>query len=223
MTDLVEVPGTSETRLPEAVVQELPAGAPPPAPWTVRATAIMWLSRARPGVTRTCADGVRGRPLLTLGAVLRYLDTPVGSYREVMAGTFLVHGRRLCHHVPFLAVDSPASLVAGRLNWALPKAMARFDGEPTEGAMRGSGADWDIAVTARVFGPPLPVRFKMMVLQQHPDGALRRNTVRISGRGRLARVQVEASGGPQFRVLLPSGRFLGIVLERVEGWLSVPA
>ena len=182
----------------------------------------MWLARARPGVGDTCADGVRARPLLTLGAVLRYLDTPVGSYREVMAGTFMVHGRRLCQHVPFLAVDSPASLVAGRLNWALPKAMARFEGEPTDGAMRGSGADWDIAVTARPFGPRLPVRSKLTVLQQYPDGALRRNAVGIAGRGRLARVEVESSGGPQFRALLPSGRFPGIVLERAEGRLGAP-
>ena len=82
-----------------------------------------------------------GTPLLTIGAMLRYEDTPVGRHAEVMAVT-LIRGRRgPITHCPFIAVDSPASVVGGRANWALAKTLARFEGTPAERAMRLARVD----------------------------------------------------------------------------------
>jgi hypothetical protein len=67
------------------------------------------------------------------GALISYADTPVGPYHEVIGMVIVRHGARLLVHVPFIAVDSPTSLVGGRVNWALPKTLADFTGEPRSG------------------------------------------------------------------------------------------
>jgi len=208
MVDIRAVDGVPESALDERTAARLPSSAPA-APWTCRCQAIVWTSRAF------------GRPVF--GALLAYSDTPVGAYREVqgLRGTLGRQGPRL--NVPFIAVDSPASLVAGRRNWALPKTLAEFTGDPADKAMAAVGNGWRISATARTLGPAVPTRLTGQLDQPWPD-AVRRIawlTGRAVAQPALIRVVVE-SRGPLAGWLRP-GRHLGLLLQQVEFTLSVPA
>src|SRR6185437_582159 len=92
-TELRAVAGVSESALDERTVAGLPAAAPP-APWTCRCDAIVWLARppsssdlpawttASGNLPTGLADGPR--PLLVAGALISYTGSPVGRYREIV-------------------------------------------------------------------------------------------------------------------------------------------
>ena len=71
-----------------------------------------------------------------MAGFVEYLDTPVGPYHEVLAGNLLWTGRLSVSQVPFIAVDSLASVAGGRANWALPKTMADFEVDLASDAVR---------------------------------------------------------------------------------------
>ena len=74
--------------------------------------------------------GLTGRAALplTAAALVAYHRGPVGPYAELLASPVVLADG--AGHVPFIAVDSPASVAGGRANWALPKDLAGFDGAP---------------------------------------------------------------------------------------------
>jgi len=194
---------------------ELPAE-PPPAPWHCRCDGIAWLVRA------AGARGPAGRTLLGGGALLRYAETPVGPYQEVQAllGQFTRHGVMVT--VPFIAVDSPASVVGGRRNWNLPKQQARFTGG--RAAMIAHGDGWMVSARARPIAPAVPVRLAGRLAQPGPDGTLTLASGSGTARMRPALVEVrveirvgrgggaEADPPPWLR----SGRHLGAVINSAE-------
>lgn len=187
---LHDVPGVPESRLPtDLVLPDVDA----PAPWSTRVRATLWFQRGRAPVAAPAWP-------LVVGALVTYLDTPVGPYREVFAGPVL---RRLRPTVtiPFIAVDSPASVVGGRRNWQLPKALATFDG----GTARGDG--WQVDVSAVPRGPHLPLRGRFATDQGGGPA-----TVRLRGTGRLSVVRVSASG-PTIADWIATGAHLGLVAE----------
>jgi hypothetical protein len=195
-TDAVAaVPGVPETALPADVLARLPATSPPP-PWRLPTRSVVWLSGG-------AAPGVRGLPV-TVGAVVDYLDSPVGPYREIFAGTLL---RRLgppSVHVPFIAVDSLPSLRAGRVHWALPKVVAAFTGSVDE-EVRAAGDGWSVDVAVRPYGPVLPAAGLVLAAQGG-----RRTRVTVRGTVRAARVTVTAHG-PTLGGWLGRGRHVGFV------------
>jgi len=191
------VPGLPETAVPADVLDRLPAGSPPP-PWRLPARSVVWLSRG--------AAPLPGAPALpvTVGAVVEYLDSPVGPYREVFAGTLL---RRLglpAVHVPFIAVDSLPSLRAGRVHWALPKTLAVFSGDVAD-RVRAEGEGWSIDVAVRAGGPRLPAAAPV---ESRQDGW--RTLVTVRGTVRAAVVTVDAIG-PALGGWLGQGRHPGFV------------
>jgi len=136
--------GVPESRLDERARAGLPTDAPP-APWTCRCDAVVWFARPARDL-----PGGGGRPWLVAGALIDYADSPVGPYHEVL-GLLAGFGRTgPVATVPFIAVDSPASLVGGRQNWALPKVLAQF----ADGTAAGAG--WTVSATARAVGPAVP-------------------------------------------------------------------
>jgi hypothetical protein len=210
--------GLPESALDERMASRLPPDAPA-APWTCRCDALVW--SALPRRPRGPLGAAIDLPVAVCGALLSYSDSPVGPYREVLgllAGTRAI---RPSAFVPFLAVDSPASLVGGRLNWALPKTLAKFTGDPT-GTMTATGNGWTISATARPFGPALPVRLAGWLQQPWPDGRRRTTwlTVRASAQLALVRVAVR-SDGPLDHWLRP-GRHSGLLLRRAEFRLAAP-
>ena len=83
---------------------------------------------------RLCPRRWPGSPgLLTVGGFVRYTDTPVGAYDEVLGMIGSRTGLRPWGNVAFMSVNSESSLVGGRTNWAMPKTLARFDGELANG------------------------------------------------------------------------------------------
>ena len=223
---LTAVPGVAETTLTPETRASLPADTPP-APWKAHASAICWWRRPdaaaiaalRAALPPPIIEGAM--PLLTFGALLTYEATPVGPYNETLGLVVLRRGTRLFTHVPFIAVDSPASVVGGRVNWALPKTLATFGGLPANGAMSASGDDWTIRATARTLGPPIPwVLPALGVLEQiRADGRV--IAARPSGRGtaRLARIEVEIPTAPSLTDWFPVGSFIGVVSNSLTGHL----
>ena len=217
--ELSGVAGVPETALTAEMLREAPDKAPL-APWVVEARAVIWACRANRHVADALPASIRkgSRPLLVVTSMVHYDQTPVGPYDEVVATVILLRGRHRVSHVPFIAVDSAASLVGGRLNWALPKTMARFVGRPASGvAMSARGESWELTATASAFGPSLPFRSGTRLVQEDADGRLCRFEARMTGRWRPARVRVHVDGSGNLPNWLPSGTFPGLVATRAEG------
>ena len=217
--ELSGVAGVPETALTPEMLRQAPDTSPP-APWAVGGRAVIWACRANRHVADALPASIRkgSRPLLVVTSMVHYDQTPVGPYDEVVAAAILLEGRRWVAHVPFIAVDSAASLVGGRLNWALPKTMAQFDGRPASGiAMTARGQNWEVRARASAFGPSLPFRSGTRLVQEDADGRLRRFEARMTGRWRPARVRVHVDGSGSLPNWLPSGTFPGLVATRAEG------
>ncbi len=212
---LADLPGAPESALPADVLAQLPATTPAP-PWPTRVEATVWWHRAAPDAVRALPEGLRGAAGLrvTVGALIRYLDTPVGPYEEVLAVPVLLRSRGLRVSIPFIAVDSVASVHGGRAHWGLPKALARF--ERAGAGVTAVGDGWRVQGTPTAWGPPLPVRLPFSGTQL-PGGVARTARSSARGRGRLARVAVEvdsaAAGEPgSIAGWLRPGRHPGAVL-----------
>jgi hypothetical protein len=204
-TSLADLPGVPESALPAALLEQLPASTTP-APWHCRVRAVVWVQRAPSPLPAGSPYAGKVLPL-TVGAVVDYLDTPVGPYREVFAGPLLRRAGRPLVHIPFIAVDSLASVHGGRAHWALPKAMASFTGDIGAGHAVVRGDGWSVLVGATAYGPRLPI--------VSPFGSAQRGrtaAVDLRGRGRLARVEVTATG-PSLTGWLGTGRHAGTVAE----------
>jgi Acetoacetate decarboxylase (ADC) len=217
--ELTAVPGLPETALASELADRLPERVPP-APWRLRSDAVVWLARPGARASAGLPEAVSAARLVASGGgLVRYAETPVGAYAEAFAvGVVLLAGRPAVH-VPFMAVDSEPSVVGGRANWSLPKVLAGF--EPSEGVPgRARGEGWAIAARARPIGPALPFRARLPLVQEWPDGSLRRASARVRGRTRLARVSVEASGSPELGTWLRGGNRLGLLVEDAVGVLG---
>jgi hypothetical protein len=155
-----------------------------------------------------------------VGGLIRYDDTPVGPYDEIVGTVGLLSARGVLATVPFIAVDSPASVVGGRVNWALPKTMARFDGEPSSG-MTARGGNWSVRVTVTGAGPAIPFRGRSRIAQPWPGGGDRRAPVLVKGKARLALVHVHVDAEPALTDWLRPGRHLGVVVDGANGYFGV--
>lgn len=219
-----------ESVLPAALADRLPSGTPA-APWPVRVEAIVWWHRARPEAAAVVPEALSGAGSLpvTVGAVVHYLSSPVGPYSEVLGVPRLVHGRGKVPAVtiPFIAVDSLASVAGGRAHWALPKVLATFSWLGLR-SVQVSGAGWSVGVGARARGPTLPVLGAFPLAQPFPEEAgeaidtvVRRSIIRGGGRMRPASVTVSTTG-TSLPLWLPSGRFPGVVLPAVRAVVGAP-
>jgi hypothetical protein len=126
---LMSISGVPESQLSRDVAAGLPDSAPGP-PWDCRVSSVFWFHRAKPGAVEALPEVLREAPrvAITIGALIRYIDSPVGAYTEIIAAPAFVRRPFPRAHVAFIAVDSEASVVGGRSNWALPKVLARFEG-----------------------------------------------------------------------------------------------
>jgi len=215
-TELTGVPGVPESRLPAALLADLPDGSPGP-PWACRVSAIVWWHRAPPAALVLLPAPLAGtarRPYV-VGALVRYLDSPVGPYEEVI-GAVLPRPLPLVH-VPFIAVDSAASLHGGRAHWALPKAWARFEHIAQTGTVQANGDGWRVAARPSPIGPWLPVAGRLRGQQLDAFGAPVTSTSTVLARCRAARVVVQVgsdhAGEPgSIADWLRAGRHRGILL-----------
>jgi Acetoacetate decarboxylase (ADC) len=223
----VSLPGVPESALDDATAAALPP-ASPPAPCAVRAEAVVWWHRAAPGAGGHVAPALRGARALpvTVGAFVSYASSPVGPYHEILACPVLpLDGPVPTAHVPFIAVDSPASAMGGRVNWALPKTLASFAWSrpadaPAAGGLaveaRSAGpVAWSVSARVRRRPRRLPVAVSFCARQAGADGAPWQTAVRLHGRVQAARVDVDCSG-PTLPDWLRAGRHAGLVVPRAH-------
>jgi hypothetical protein len=117
--------------------------------------------------------------------------------------------------VPFIAVDSPASVHGGRENWALPKTLARFEwpDAPRGGfELDAEGRGWSVHATVRPRARRLPFAARMRNRQVTPAGTEITFDSRWRGRARLASVELETRG-PTLPGWLRSGGHPALVIE----------
>jgi hypothetical protein len=205
MHPLADLPCLPESRLPAELLVDLPETTPGP-PWDCRVRAVLWVQRAPSPLPSSSRFAGRVRPM-TIGAVVDYLDSPVGAYREVFAGPLLRGTLLPVVHVPFIAVDSLPSVHGGRAHWALPKTVASFAGDVGAGAVTATGEDWSVRVDAAPRGPRIPLRGPLGNAQTQ-----QRAVVSLRGRGRLATVHVSAAG-LTLGGWLGTGRHPGLIAE----------
>jgi Acetoacetate decarboxylase (ADC) len=195
-----------------------PAEVPGP-PWSSDIDAVLWWhaasSRAPDALPAPLAR--RAHVPITLGGLVAYRHGPVGPYRELFASPVLLSGGRALAHVPFIAVDSPASVAGGRRNWALPKVAARFDSDPGgRGRVEVSGRDWALAVTITARPRRLPAWGVFSCAQVWPDGRVRRFTVRVRGSAAVGSVHVEALRASESTGWLHPGRHRALLLSGTQ-------
>lgn len=231
---LQHVDGVPESAMGDALAARLPDGSAP-APWETRVQAVVWFHRAAPGAAELLPAPLRSERIvpLTVAAFVRYLDTPVGPYGEILASPVMLARTPLAASVPFIAVDSLASIHAGRANWALPKTLAAFEwSQPPERfgqgplSVRGEGthgpAAWSISADATPRRRRLPLRLPMLRdVQLAPDQRELDIAMSLAGRAQLATVAVR-SDGPTLPDWLPAGRHRGFVLTDARMTFGAP-
>jgi hypothetical protein len=228
---LTDVAGVPECTLGDALLARLPKDAPA-APWELECDAVVWFHRGGRAVAEALPEALRAaRALAVAGGMVRYRSSPVGGYDEVL-GMVASHDagrpwrRRFWGHVAFMAVDSERSLVGGRMNWAMPKTLATFDGGvggvvPTTAT--GDGAHWRVRAAPVAVGPRLPVRARFATRQGFPGGRLGTSRLSARGRVRLALVRVEVESDGALPTWLRPGRHLGAVVEQGTLRVAVPS
>jgi hypothetical protein len=213
VTDAVGVP---ETLLPPHLVEQLPSDVAP-APWRARCSITMWWHGASRAALDVLPAAIRPERLRAVAWVLvQYHDTPVGPYSEIAAMPLPV-GLRPTLHLPFIAVDSLLSIVGGRSNWLLPKALASFDWRPGGASVHGqepAEPAWWLDVDVAPVGPPVPYVMPYSLHQVGADGAPRRFRTRLSGLARYAHVEVTGSADGPLSTLLRSGHHRGAVVRK---------
>jgi hypothetical protein len=202
---------------------------PPPPPWSCRLDAIVWWHRAGPGAAAALPEALTEalraprRLPVTLAAVVRYAETPVGPYGE-LAGSplLLLDGGRVAGHVPFIAVDSVASADAGRALWALPKVMAAFTwpagplgAAAAEATVRHGEGAWSVAVRVHPRRARVPFAVAGRCLQVDEEGRRLAFPVHGVGLAAPARARV-AVGGPEAPAWLRDGDHAALVLSRTR-------
>jgi hypothetical protein len=224
--ELTGLPGIAESAISAALVAGLPENRSP-APWECHCSAVLWVGRGGRAAAAALPPSLSGSTALaTVGSFVQYTDTPVGPYGEVLGMVGSASGLRPWGHVAFMAVDSPASLVGGRTNWAMPKSLATFGGQPGAGeTMSGTGADqvaWSLCATPRAIGPAIPLRSKGNARQQFADGRVGESTLTFAGRVRPAIVSVEVRSAGTLPQWLRPGRHLGAIVEQATFTLARP-
>ncbi|SHM92930.1 acetoacetate decarboxylase family protein [Cryptosporangium aurantiacum] len=206
---LTAIPSVPESLLASDV--ELPTSSAP-APWRTRIDAAFWWHRAAPDARSVLPPELAASGVIpvTLGAFVRYRETPVGPYSEVFASPVLLRKWPVPPmHIPFMAVDSLTSVHGGRTNWALPKTLASF--EWSGAAVSAVGDGWKVSAEARASTPQFPMAGGLRTLQVF-DGEPRSAWVGMHGRARLGRVTVSATGPTLSRWLTP-GRHPALLIS----------
>lgn len=225
---LAAVPGVPETQLSHAMLGALPEHRAP-APWSCVCDAVLWWGRGGAAATAALPPPLRraARGLAVVGGVVRYRDTPVGPYDEVLGLVGSRTGARPWGSVAFMAVDSLPSLVGGRSNWAMPKTLAEFEGDLTAGStVVARGLDevrWQVTASSKPLAPAVPVVAAGQARQVFANGTVCSSRLSVRARVRPALVSVEVeSDGPLASWLRP-GRHPGLVVRDARFTLAEPS
>jgi hypothetical protein len=209
--DVITAAGLPETVLPDTLVARLPDSVAP-APWLTRdCTVVSWLHEIDAEALDAIPAAVRPTGATHVAwALVQYGETPVGPYSEI-AATVLAADPDGYGHIPFIVVDSEASVVGGRANWLLPKALADFDWSAdgtsvTISAKEPASPAWTISVEVAVSGDPMDLALPTKVHQASTEGFVGRFEGEMSGSLRSATVTVDGKAEGPLAGLLRTGQ-----------------
>lgn len=224
-TSISDIAALPESHLPDSLAARLPDSTPG-APWRVRADIVLWWHRASRDARELLPPELRDRPVrpATQWMLVRYADTPVGPYSELIASPVMLRSPTAMH-VPFIAVDSLTSVHAGRAHWALPKVLARFawssdsrcevtSGEPVD-------PGWRVAVDVRRGPLPIPMLGKGRQ-QQVRAGVVVTSRSHMRALGWLSHIRVDGAGDGPLGTLIRPGRHRGIVMRGARLTVGAP-
>jgi hypothetical protein len=178
---------------------------------------VTWLHPVDATALDAFPDPIRPeRIALVAWALVRYDETPVGPYREI-AATLIPEGGDGYGHIPFIVVDSLPSIVGGRTNWLLPKALARFESSEdghvvTATSDQPADPAWSITVRHQAAGESSPLTIPNHVQQVSIDGAVHRFEGEMSGTMTGATVDVDGHADGPLSALFKPGRYDGSVV-----------
>ncbi|MFF3611563.1 acetoacetate decarboxylase family protein [Streptomyces sp. NPDC002580] len=191
----------------------------PEEPWHLAGQMYLslWLVPARelPRV----ADGTR--PVTVAGrgvagaAWVVYENDSVLHYSELLRAVLVRDGHRPRVCITDIWVDSAASMTGGRELWGIPKEMADFDIDRTDGVRAGAATEKDVLTTA-AFAPGrrIPGRWPLSYrVAQTLDGALKTSRVRSRSTVRTARASWTAHESGPLRELSRRPPLLSLALE----------
>jgi hypothetical protein len=210
-----EAVGLPECDLPAALAARLPT-AVATAPWEVTGSVVSWTHEVNDTVREAYPAAIRpDRVALAAWALVIYDDSPVGPYDEI-ALTLIGDGDAR-GHIPFIAVDSPASIVGGRANWLLPKVLAAFEWAPDGGgvmvrAEQPDAPGWAMSVSWQTVGEPAEVSLPNDLQQVSRTGDVGWFDGAITGEVAPAVVMVDGQADGPLAAVLRSGRFDGGVM-----------
>jgi Acetoacetate decarboxylase (ADC) len=216
---VTQAAGLPETRLPYEFLAHLPTSAAR-APWSTTCDVISWMHPIGDSALPLVPAAIRPAKLaLVVWALVRYSDTPVGPYSEI-AATVVPDGGDGYGHIPFIVVDSLASIVGGRANWLLPKALARFEwssADTSAGAVSIVGEQpatpaWSINVQFSTSGEASELRLDNHVEQVTNDGGVHRFDGEMTGQMTAASVDVTGHADGPLAALLHPGTYDGTSL-----------
>jgi Acetoacetate decarboxylase (ADC) len=209
--------GIAETRLPDALVDQLPAQVAP-APWHTKDCRVTtWMHLLDTSALEVYPPEIRPASIAMVAwALVEYGDTPVGPYSELAATLIAGDGEEYAH-IPFIVVDSLPSIVGGRANWLLPKALARFDWSADKLAVsiaseQPAAPVWSVRVGITLADDASELTVPNHLQQVSTDGDVRRFDGEITGTVRGARIEVEASATGTLGLLLKSGSYDGTMI-----------
>ncbi|WP_166140603.1 acetoacetate decarboxylase family protein [Nocardioides ochotonae] len=176
----------------------------PPEPWDLTGTGLISLWRVPVDAVPTLPAGARALTLrgqaLATTMLVRYDERGAMAYRELLGGLLVRHGRGVALSITDIWVDSEASMAGGRALWGVPKQLAAFDPDGSDGTGDPDGTATGTAHTAT--GPvatghllarrgpavrlPFPLRARIV---QTRDGHTLASPIRAGGRLRLARAE----------------------------------
>jgi hypothetical protein len=211
--DVTSAAGLPETVLPAELIARLPdASTVAPAPWATRCHVVSWLHQVDADALGTFPEPIRRDGLSVVAwALVRYDETPVGPYNEIAATLLPDDG---IGHIPFIVVDSLPSIVGGRANWLLPKALASFDWSDDHRAVTVNPSQpatptWSVSVRIEPTGDPTPLTIPSQLQQVATDGYVGGCEGTMEGAMRSATVTVEGHAEGPLAALLKPGRYDG--------------
>jgi len=212
--------GLPETDLPDSLLSRLPESVAP-APWNTKCQVVTWHHPADAAAIETFPPAIRPSGVaLVAWALVRYAETPVGPYSEI-AVTVLPDDGDGYGHIPFIVVDSLPSIVGGRVNWMLPKALAGFDWSDGDLSVNivsevPEQPEWRISVRCTPEDTAMPATLPSHVRQAGVDGAVGHVDSELVGSLAAAAVVVDGEATGPLGALLRPGGYDGAILRDCE-------
>jgi hypothetical protein len=180
----------------------------PHAPWALRGEALVCLARRRPRLP--LGEGLLPAPGPTVVAAIRFTDSPVGPFLQLMVAAPARLGTHLGWTTLSVVVDKPDAMVGLRVNWGVPAELGELRWFARDGVRQLLWEDRDLSVKARGRGIGVPMVVPHRQVQARADGPVVVPD-RLWGLFRPALVSIEASPRDELDGLV--GRHAGATVD----------